>query len=114
MQTGVRGQFYNKEAYVQEVTANMIRAVSNLISEEKRMAWRDLRLAIRMKLMNGLLLAIEEMAFLLADVTQNPELLEEAAQNIILGWYIRLNRRCIRELTNWWKGVDGVFKIGTH
>ena len=85
LQTGVRGEFYNKEAYVQEVTANMIRAVSNLISEEKRMAWRDLRLAIRMKLMNGLLLAIEEMAFLLADVTQTPELLEEAAQNIVLG-----------------------------
>ena len=62
----------------------MIRAVSNLISPDKRMAWRDLRLAIRMKLMNGLLLAIEEMAFLLADVTQNPELLEEAAANIIL------------------------------
>ena len=84
MQTGVRGEFYNKEAYVQEVSANMIRAVSNLISPDKRMAWRDLRLAIRMKLMNGLLLAIEEMAFLLADVTQNPELLEEAAANIIL------------------------------
>ena len=84
MQTGVRGEFYNKEAYVQEVSANMIRAVSNLISPERRMAWRDLRLAIRMKLMNGLLLAIEEMAFLLADVTQTPELLEEAATNIIL------------------------------
>ena len=82
LQTGVRGDFYNKEAYVQEVAANMIRAVSNLISEDKRMAWMDLRLQIRMKLVNNLLLALEEMAFLLADVTETPELLEEASDNI--------------------------------
>ena len=82
LQTGLRDHFYNKEAYVQEVTANMIRAVSNLISEEKRMAWMDLRLQIRMKLVNNLLLALEDLAFLLADVTETPELLEEAASNI--------------------------------
>lgn len=82
LQTGLRDHFYNKEAYVQEVTANMLRAVSNLISEEKRMAWLDLRLQIRMKLVNNLLLALEEMAFLMADVTETPELLEEASQNI--------------------------------
>ena len=67
---------------MQEVAANMIRAVSNLISEDKRMAWMDLRLQIRMKLVNNLLLALEEMAFLLADVTETPELLEEASDNI--------------------------------
>ena len=35
-----------------------------------------------MKLVNNLLLALEEMAFLLADVTETPELLEEASDNI--------------------------------
>ena len=82
MQTGLRDQYYNKEAFVQEVAANLIRAVSNLISEEKRMAWFDLRIQIRMKLVNNLLLALEEVAFLLADVSDTPELLEEASENI--------------------------------
>ena len=48
----------------------------------KRMAWMDLRIQVRMKLANNLLLALEEIAFLLADVTETPELLEEASENI--------------------------------
>jgi hypothetical protein len=84
LQTGLRGQrlFYNKAAYVQEVTANVIRTVSNLIGEDKRLAWMDLRLPVRMKLVNNMLLAVEEVAFLLAEVTETPELLEEAADNV--------------------------------
>ena len=62
---------------MQEVAANMIRAVSNLISEDKRMAWMDLRLQIRMKLVNNLLLALEEIAFVLADVTESSIYLHE-------------------------------------
>ena len=35
-----------------------------------------------MKLVNNLLLALEEMAFLLSDVIETPKLLEEASDNI--------------------------------
>lgn len=82
LQTGLRDHLYNKEAFVQEVAANIIRAASNLIGEDKRMAWLDLRLPVRMKLINNMLLAVEEVAFLLAEVTDTPELLEEAAENL--------------------------------
>ena len=84
LQTGLRGrgQIYNKEAFVQEVTANIIRTVSNLISDGKSLAWMDLKVSLRMKLMNHLLLALEEVAFMLAEVTDTPELLEEASENL--------------------------------
>ena len=81
-QGSARGQIYNKEAFVQEVTANIIRTVSNLIGEDKSLAWMDLRVPLRMKLMNHLLLALEEVAFMLAEVTSTPELLEEASENL--------------------------------
>ena len=91
LQTGLhrgrdRGQIYNKEAFVQEVAANIIRTVSNLMSENKSMAWLDLKVPLRMKLINHLLLALEEVAFMLAEVTNTPEFLEEVAEN--LGEYL--------------------------
>ena len=94
LQTGLRGQsiFYNKEAYVQEVTANVIRTVSNLISEDARPAWLDLKKPLRMKMVNNMLLALEEVAFLLADVTETPELLEESAENL------RKYQHCFRSI----------------
>ena len=87
LQTGLhrgrdRGQIYNKEAFVQEVAANIIRTVSNLMSENKSMAWLDLKVPLRMKLINHLLLALEEVAFMLAEVTNTPEFLEEVAENL--------------------------------
>ena len=87
LQTGLhrgrdRGQIYNKEAFVQEVAANIIRTVSNLMSENKSMAWLDLKVPLRMKLINHLLLALEEVAFMLAEVTETPEFLEEVAENL--------------------------------
>ena len=47
-----RGQIYNKEAFVQEVAANVIRTVSNLIADDKVLAWMDLKVPLRMKMMN--------------------------------------------------------------
>ncbi len=64
------------------MTANIIRTVSNLLSEDARPAWLDLKKPLRMKMVNNMLLALEEVAFLLAEVTENPELLEESAENL--------------------------------
>ena len=89
-----RGQIYNKEAFVQEVAANVIRTVSNLIADDKVLAWMDLKVPLRMKMMNHLLLALEEVAFMLAEVTETPELLEEASENLCKYFLQLLSNYC--------------------
>jgi hypothetical protein len=74
--------FYNKESYVQQVFQNVLRSASNLLSEDNLSAWSDLRPADRMKTATALLLALEENAFLLAEVTGTPEIIQETSNSI--------------------------------
>ena len=118
LQTGLhrgrdRGQIYNKEAFVQEVAANIIRTVSNLMSENKSMAWLDLKVPLRMKLINHLLLALEEVAFMLAEVTETPEFLEEVAENLGECQSFRFRRLLETKLRTFYVKPLLSFKIGT-
>ena len=74
--------FYNKESYVQQVFQNVLRAASNLLSAENRAMWFDLHPSQRMKTATALLLALEENAFLLAEVIKTPEIIQETSKNI--------------------------------
>ncbi len=74
--------FYNKESYVQQVFQNVLRSASNLLAEENRAIWWDLHPSQRMKTATALLLALEENAFLLAEVTNSPEIIQETSNSI--------------------------------
>ena len=74
--------FYKKEAFIQEVLLNIVRAASNLLDLKNREAWRDLETAQQMKTATSLLLAIQENAALFAEVTTKPEILMESSYNI--------------------------------
>lgn len=75
-------KFYKKEAFIQEVLLNIVRAASNLLDAKNREAWSDLEPAQQMKTASSLLLAMEENAFLFAEVTTKPEILMESSYNI--------------------------------
>ena len=74
--------FYKKEDYVQEVLLNIVRAGSNLLDHKNKEAWDDLQQGHQLKIASSLLLALEENAFLFADVTNQPEILMESSYNI--------------------------------
>ena len=75
--------FYNKEYYVQEVVQNILRSAASLMQgEEKVGIWMTIPARQRSVLVTHLLQTMEENAFLLADVTEKPEILEEVATNI--------------------------------
>ena len=75
-------KFYNKGQYIQEVLLNMVRAASNLFDISNRLAWQDLHTSRQVKASTGILLALEENAFLFLEVTNQQEVMVEAAQNI--------------------------------
>ena len=75
-------KFYKKEAFIQEVLLNIVRAASNLLDVKNREAWSDLEVAAQMKVASSLLLAVEENAFLFAEVTNQQEILMESSYNI--------------------------------
>ena len=75
-------KFYKKEAFIQEVLLNIVRAASNLLDAKNREAWSDLEVAAQMKVASSLLLAVEENAFLFAEVTNQQEILMESSYNI--------------------------------
>ena len=75
-------KFYKKEAFIQEVLLNIVRAASNLLDAKNREAWADLEVAAQMKVASSLLLAVEENAFLFAEVTNQQEILMESSYNI--------------------------------
>ena len=75
-------KFYNKGQYIQEVLLNMVRAASNLFDVSNRLAWQDLHMSRQVKASTGILLALEENAFLFLEVTNQQEVMVEAAQNI--------------------------------
>ena len=75
-------KFYKKEAFIQEVLLNIVRSGSNLLDVKNKEAWNDLDLTQQMKVASSLLLAMEENAFLFAEVTNKPEILMESSYNI--------------------------------
>ena len=75
-------KFYNKGQYIQEVLLNMVRGASNLFDISNRLAWQDLHVSRQIKAATGILLALEENAFLFVEVTSQEEVMVEAAQNI--------------------------------
>lgn len=74
--------FYKKEAYIQEVFQNILRSASNLLARHQMPAWKDLPASKRSKMVTDILLSLEENAFLLADVTLEEQVLEEASEEI--------------------------------
>ena len=71
------GSFHNKVEHVRQVVLGALRAASNILEESNRRAWWDLTASARMKVATNLLLALEENAFLLAGVMNEPsEILE--------------------------------------
>ena len=73
---------YNRKSYIHQTFQDMLRAISNLLGSDKFKSWMELPDDRRMNLITNLLVALDENAFLLADVIDVPEILEEAASNI--------------------------------
>lgn len=88
-------KFYKKEAFIQEVLLNIVRSGSNLLDVKNKEAWNDLDLTQQMKVASSLLLAMEENAFLFAEVTNKPEILMESSYNILMAISV-LNVKDIR------------------
>ena len=78
MQT--QAKLYNKESYLQEIFQNIFRSGSNLLSRQHRDAWNDLSRNHRIKVASSLMNILEEHAFLLADVLQQPETIIESTK----------------------------------
>ena len=71
------GSFHNKESHVRQVVQDVLRSASNILEESNRRAWMDLQADRQKKVATNLLLALEENAFLLAGVVDEPtEILE--------------------------------------
>ena len=75
-------KFYNKSQYIQEVLLNMVRAASNLLDEERRESWSDLRPSRQIKAASALMSALQENAALFLEVTDTQEVLMESSNNI--------------------------------
>ncbi len=70
--------FYNKESFLHEIFQNVLRSVSNLLKEEAMPAWRDLPRSRRIKVASSLSHVLEEHAFLLINVIEQPETIIES------------------------------------
>lgn len=71
--------FHDKLNHIRQVLLNVLRSAANMLEDgpSSRSAWRDLSLDRQMKVATGLMLALEENAFILAGVTNEPtEILE--------------------------------------
>ena len=76
------GSFYNKESFLQEIYQNVLRTGSNLMANQSLPAWRDLSRSRRIKVASNLLQILQQHAFLLLGVIQEPELITESTQQI--------------------------------
>ena len=81
--------FYNKGIYIQEVLLNMVRAASNLLDPANRSAWKDLPRDRQGKAAAAIIQALEDNAFLFAEVENKEEILMEAAKNICKYQWLR-------------------------
>ena len=75
-------KFYNRGQYIQEVLLNLVRAASNLLDPDTRLAWADLPTSRQVKAAAALMQALEENAFLFVEVTKQEEVLVESSHNI--------------------------------
>ena len=76
------GSFYNKESFLQEIYQNVLRTGSNLMANQSLPAWRDLSRSRRIKVASNLLQILQQHAFLLLGVIQEPELITESTPQI--------------------------------
>ena len=72
-------KFNGKTYYVHEVVQNVLRSAANILDSD---IWNDMSAKTRSELVTHLLQTMEENAFLLADVTDKPEILQEVASNM--------------------------------
>ena len=87
------GAFHNKESHVRQVVQDILRAASNILEVSNRQAWWDLMPEARKKVVTNLLLALEENAFLLAGVMNEPtEILETHEIMSKCDIYLSLNK----------------------
>ena len=75
-------KFYNRGQYIQEVLLNLVRAASNLLDPDTRLAWADLPTSRQVKAAAALMQALEENAFLFVEVTKQEEVLVESSHNL--------------------------------
>ena len=64
--------FHNTESHVRQVVQDVVRSASNVLKPSNRRAWMDLQPDRLRKVATNLLLALEENAFLLAGVVEEP------------------------------------------
>ena len=83
------GSFHNKEAHVKQVVQDVLRAATHILEDSNRKAWWDLSGPTRLKVATDLLLALEENAFLLAGVVNEPSEILETHE--IMSKYINLS-----------------------
>ena len=78
-QSSRSGSFHNKESHIRQVLQNVFRSANNILEESQRQAWNDLNRDGQMKVATQLLLSLEENAFLLAGVMNEPDVVLESS-----------------------------------
>lgn len=78
-QSSTNGAFHNKESYIRQVLQNVFRATNNILWDAQRQAWLDLGRDTQMKIGTQLILALEEFAFLLGGVLNQPDVVLESS-----------------------------------
>ena len=74
--------FYNKESFLQEIYQNVLRTGSNLMANQSLLAWKDLSRSRRIKVASNLVQILQEHAFLVLSVIDEPELITESTKQI--------------------------------
>lgn len=78
-QSSSKGAFHNKESFIRQVLQNVFRATNNILWDAQRQAWLDLSRDAQMKIGTQLILALEEFAFLLGGVLNQPDVVLESS-----------------------------------
>ena len=94
------GSFYNKESFLQEIYQNVLRTGSNLMANQSLPAWRDLSRSRRIKVASNLLQILQQHAFLLLGVIQEPELITESTPQIGMKFKFRFSNFVGRQNSN--------------
>ena len=68
--------------HIRSVLLNVLRSAANILEGGQRQAWTDLSADRQMKVATSLMLALEENAFLLAEVTEEPEEILETYETL--------------------------------
>ena len=76
----VSASFPNKRNHIREVLQNVFHSAKDILSPAKSDAWADLDREAQMKVATQLLLALEENAFLLAGVMDEPDIVLESSE----------------------------------